>query len=60
VQLQQRDEQIDSLQQQILGLERTRDRCTPGCSQVYISMEVQQAVHESTNGRTITKGPAFA
>ncbi len=26
VQIKQRDEQIDSLQQQIMGLERTRDR----------------------------------
>jgi len=29
VQIKQRDEQIDSLQQQIMGLERTRDRCAP-------------------------------
>jgi hypothetical protein len=32
VQIKQRDEQIESLQQQILGLERTRDRCTTDLS----------------------------
>ena len=32
VQIKQRDEQIESLQQQIFGLERTRDRCTTDLS----------------------------
>ena len=31
VQIKQRDEQVDSLQQQIMGLERTRDRCVIFC-----------------------------